>query len=154
MNADTMIHMIRDSADERNAAKYYFENTRIMGYINACMHQLNRAVGYAIRYINYVDSLSVTQNEVASAADDHVHILPDDFLGLWGKGGLSWEETSGNNVPLIGTSWKQMLDEGTYELTLSAGKKKIRTQAVNVTGPRTRVEFTLPPRIASTLRIR
>jgi hypothetical protein len=47
-----------------------------------------------------------------------------------------------------------LLDQGQYELTLEANGKQLPTRLVTVTGPRTRVEFTLPPQIPCTLQVR
>lgn len=47
-----------------------------------------------------------------------------------------------------------LLDQGQYELTLETEKGQVRTQSVNVTGPGVKVEFTLPPQIPCTFRVR
>ena len=47
-----------------------------------------------------------------------------------------------------------LLDAGQYTLTLIAENKELLCRTVAVVGPRTRVQFTLPPGTLSTLRIR
>ncbi|UCD50540.1 MAG: hypothetical protein JSW27_23815 [Phycisphaerales bacterium] len=47
-----------------------------------------------------------------------------------------------------------LLDEGRYHLTLEAGGKEIHSQPLTIAGPRTQVQFTLPPQILCTFRVR
>ena len=47
-----------------------------------------------------------------------------------------------------------LLDEGQYTVTLAAEKKELLSRTMAVAGPRTRVQYILPPRTLCTLRMR
>lgn len=121
MNADTIIHEIREALDEPNDVKEYYTNDRLLSSVNSFYKELADIMEFNIRKTNYVDFAAATQNEVASEADNPIHKMPSDFIRLYGKGGIQWKVSSSDYRNLESATYEELQSANIFEGVNTSG---------------------------------
>lgn len=121
MDADTIIHEIREALDEPGTKKNYWTNDRILSLVNNRYNALAWEGRFCRRMTNYEDYAGSTQNDVDSEADNPVHKMPSDFMTIDPQGDVTWKNSATDTISLVGTTINRLKEERLFDGNNTSG---------------------------------
>jgi hypothetical protein len=124
MTGAELITEVRELLDEPSPNAKYYNDTRLLAWINMAYRRMARITCLITDRTNILVTGTTYRNDVDSTASSPIHYMPTDFLALDPGGGVYWLDSAACLIKLREMDKKQASLEGWFNAVNISGVPK------------------------------